>query len=136
MSLFWNLIEPIINLTFSFILNHFNWCFANLGMVNLTANCSLFFLNDHVLFHSLVFFMSLLVIKDFFPSSLLSWSWISLRSKCALFHFFFLIFLFKKLYFLSFVFLEVFHSFICSLFQFFLYFCFSLHFRVFLLVEQ
>lgn len=128
LSIFRDLIESVINLSLSFILNHFLRCFAYLRVVNLTANCSLFLFNNHILLHCFILFMSLLVIKDFIPSSLLTLSGICLRSKSAFFHFFLFILLFKKFDFLSFVFLEILYSFFCSLFQFFLQFCFSLHF--------
>lgn len=116
LSIFRDLVESVINLSLSFILNHFLRCFTYLGVVNLTANCSLFLLNNHILFHRFIFFMSLLVIKDFIPSSLLALSGISLRSKSAFFHFFLFILLFKKFNFLSFVFLEILDSFFSSLF--------------------
>ena len=115
LTIFRDLIESIINLAFSFVLLHFLRCFTYLRMVNLTANCSLFFLNNHILLHCLVLLVSFLVIKDFIPCALLALSGISLRSKRAFFHFFLFILLLKKLNFLSFVFLEVFDSFFCSL---------------------
>jgi len=74
LSVFRNLVESVVYLAFPLVLHHFSRCFADLWMVNLTANCSLLFLNNHILLHGLVLLVSLLVIKDFVPCALLVWS--------------------------------------------------------------
>jgi len=74
LSVFRDLVESVVYLAFPLVLHHFGRCFADLWMVNLTANCSLLFLNNHILLHGLVLLVSLLVIKDFVPCALLVWS--------------------------------------------------------------
>ena len=135
LSFLWDLIESIINWTVSFILNKFSRRLADLRMVNLTANGSLFFFSNHILFHHFVLFMSLLIFNDLVPGSLLPLSWVGLRSKSAFFHFLLFVFLFQQFHFLPFVFLKVLYSFFCSLLKFLLYLCFLLHIRILFLIK-